>query len=618
MKTVHSATQEWIKTLLAEDLKKTRLYILIFLAVIAGSVLLPESAKSTSRRDKARYYYLLGVERDAMEDQAGAYEYFRRAAETDTDYLEAVYLYNEMRMRLRSDSVTLDDATKSLAKVRKYVDAYPGDYNEARYYAYLAGNIFQPAEAVDVLKMLGTVYPSKTELLLELADAYIKTDSLNGALAALDRYEKAEGKSPDISVRKISYMLALNDTVNALAEARNMAAENPRIAEYQLTEGHVYSYLKDNESALKSYLRALEIDPEDPSSMLSIASVYAAEGDSVKYDDMIYKVLLSERLTLDSKLELLGKYVVGLYVNKSYLPRADNLFSVLREQYPHEPDVLDFSSEYSAAKENWEDAIEEISYAIDLRPEKTEYWNRLMSYQMAANKPKDALTTFNRMLEKDIAPEYGTKYLQATAYSLSGDYDNAIKHYEKLIHEYVAELNPTDSVLDRKPLTRLDASTLETVSDLLCGIGDAYNLKGDTVTAFKVYDNALIANPYNSLALNNYAYYLSLRNENLERALEMSRQSLDISPDNPTFLDTYAWIQFKLKNFEEAKKYQSAAIEKTPETDASEELYSHYGDILFMAGEPEEAVIYWKKALELAPDNALLKKKVKNKAYYYE
>ena len=103
----------------------------------------------------------------------------------------------------------------------------------------------------------------------------------------------------------------------------------------------------------------------------------------------------------------------------------------------------------------------------------------------------------------------------------------------------------------------------------------------------------------------------------LDRALQMSSQAIQIEPDNYTFLDTYAWIQFLKGNLEEALKYQMSAVEKAEASeDISAELYSHLGDILFNSARPDEAVDAWKKAAELNPDDALLKKKIKAKMYF--
>ena len=85
-------------------------------------------------------------------------------------------------------------------------------------------------------------------------------------------------------------------------------------------------------------------------------------------------------------------------------------------------------------------------------------------------------------------------------------------------------------------------------------------------------------------------------------------------PDNATYLDTYAWIFFKQGNYSLARIYLQNALDKTKEPSA--ELFEHYGDILFMLGEVDEAVTYWQKALEAGSESAeLLQKKIKNKKY---
>ena len=88
--------------------------------------------------------------------------------------------------------------------------------------------------------------------------------------------------------------------------------------------------------------------------------------------------------------------------------------------------------------------------------------------------------------------------------------------------------------------------------------------------------------------------------------------------ETSTTLDTYAWILFRMGDYKDARTYQASAIEKAAEEGTlSEELYSHYGDILFMNGLPDEAVENWKKALELSPDDELLKKKVEHRTFFY-
>lgn len=63
------------------------------------------------------------------------------------------------------------------------------------------------------------------------------------------------------------------------------------------------------------------------------------------------------------------------------------------------------------------------------------------------------------------------------------------------------------------------------------------------------------------MVLNNYAYYLSLKKKDLQRAEAMSRLSNELEPDNSTYLDTYAWVLFQQKRYDEAKQYMDKVVE---------------------------------------------------------
>jgi predicted phage terminase large subunit-like protein len=129
----------------------------------------------------------------------------------------------------------------------------------------------------------------------------------------------------------------------------------------------------------------------------------------------------------------------------------------------------------------------------------------------------------------------------------------------------------------------------------------------------KDYENAIKLEPNNPFTLNNYAYYLSLRKNQLERAKKMSRKTLDIAPDNGSFLDTYAWICFQLGQYQEALLYQEKAVEI--EKEDKKTIYEHYGDILSKVGNIEKAVVYWQKSMDAGNSNKVLKQKITEKKY---
>jgi Tfp pilus assembly protein PilF len=151
-----------------------------------------------------------------------------------------------------------------------------------------------------------------------------------------------------------------------------------------------------------------------------------------------------------------------------------------------------------------------------------------------------------------------------------------------------------------------------TLAHLYTSIGDVYFLQKEYSKTDKYFAKALKLQPNNILALNNYAYYLSLRKTKLSKALSMSRITIDTEPNNATYLDTYAWILYEMKRYEEAKKvFQRALVNGGNEEGV---MLEHYGDVLYALGEFSNAQIYWQRALEKGNDTPELREKLKKLA----
>jgi Tfp pilus assembly protein PilF len=113
------------------------------------------------------------------------------------------------------------------------------------------------------------------------------------------------------------------------------------------------------------------------------------------------------------------------------------------------------------------------------------------------------------------------------------------------------------------------------------------------------------------MALNNFAYFLSLRNVDLDKAANMSKRSIELDPGNPSNLDTYAWILYMRGEYLEAKKQVLKSLELSPN---NAEVVEHFGDILYRLNEVEDANVQWKKAKVLGGSSNELDAKIKNKS----
>lgn len=599
-------------------MKKNPAIFLLLLAVLA-TVSSVAFADNDELRRKARYYYLEGARRQAEKNNIAAYEYFKKAYLLDPSYEEAASAYGMNRLMVKTDTLQSEhELLRSLDYIRRFVDAYPGDKNESLSYAYVAGRLDTISESIRIYERLDSLYPTDNMTLLQLAEAYMACHRGKEAVDVLDRYETAQGKSPQVSLKKMSYLLALGDTVGAVDEATALIDYNTNEPTFRILKGNLYEVIGDNDSTLAYFRQAEEMSPGNGTVKMALANYYKNIGDSVAFDNKMYEALLSEDFMLEEKVAFLEEYLQSLLNDKSDTARGDHLFSVLMEQYPHEPVVLDLAARYSGAKGDYKDAEEQIGYAIDLDPNNVAYWGQLMQYQLADERGSEAMETYHRAAGHIDIPD-GLKLMYASAATTEKNFEEAEKAYAELIREANPDLPLTDSISDTKFRGSLNFDGLTRLSSLYTMLGDMYYSAGDLDKTFKAYDNALFFYVSNPLTLNNYAYFLTETNGDLDRALDMSRKALDQDPENETYLDTYAWVLFKKKNYKEALEYQKQAVETAESAgEPAAEYYHHLGDIYFMNHEPENALKNWERALKLEPDNELLKKKVAHKTFFFE
>ena len=407
-------------------------------------------------------------------------------------------------------------------------------------------------------------------------------------------------RSRRVSSRKLSYLLADLDTLGAIREVTRLVDSDPTSAPYRILKGNVFDIIEMPDSALIYYQEAEMIDPESGPAKLALAGYYHQHGDSVAYDNKMYEVLLTEDLDLEQKVDLTAQYLQTLMTDKHETKRGDYLFSVLHNQYPHEPRVLDLAARYSAAKQDFKDAEEQISYALDLDPSNSVYWGQLMTYQAAGGHPEASLDTYSRAKEH-ITPDRNLRLYYASVAQMAKRYDVAAETFRAMIDSIQPGLE-IDSVLTLRDVRPdISMADLDMLSSLITSLGDVYNSAGEHERSYRMYENAITFDSSNSMACNNYAYFLSINGGDLEKALGLSEKAISgADADNPTYLDTYAWINYLMGNYEKAEEVQRKAMEQGENGGyLSAELYDHLGDILVKTGKKEEALEAWRKAVKM-------------------
>lgn len=569
--------------------------ILLLLTVLPfADKLMASDRKAISEDDRVKVEYIfLEAEKQRNMGRDDAFHHLLQYAHSlDPENSAIAYYLGYSRLMKSNLSVSDSLFSSSLRMMRKHVDAHPEDKYEAMLYAN--GNMIanQVQEGLRVLKIQAERNPHNVEVQLSIADAYARLEDYRNAIAAYDSVQQWQGQSVQLSARKVRAYQALNDTVGAIGEMRSLLATAPRNVDYNLAMGNMMLMFGERDSALTYYDKAQQYEPENGATYLAKAQFYNAIGDSVNYDQQTYQALVSKDLDVASKVEVLADYARHLLVAKDSSARTENLFKVLIEQHPNEPQIRMLFSDYLAAKDDMKGAAEQMDYAVNLDPTDAQAWNRLLVLNIISENYEAAIAAGDRAIElnpNDIEL-YG--YIAPAYYN--------IKQYDKAIEVY------------KKALAAVDSTDTEHRSMFLGGMGDAKFSMGDTIGAFALYDQAIEIDPNNVSILNNYAYFLTLCNRDLDKAERMSAKTVQAEPQNATFLDTYAWVFYKRKEYTMAQLYIEMAIKN--ERRPSSDIYDHYGDILLAVGNKQEALKQWKKALELDAGNKELLEKVEKLA----
>lgn len=604
-------------------------YIIIFslLALLSIPTIYGEKKTAArSGREMARHFFHRGNVEEANGRTDAAYEYSRKALMADTGYVDAAFSFGAVRMMIDHDTLA-SHRTKldNLNLTRKLIDAYPADFQAGMLYSQLASVLDTLPETIRVLEILEKNHPKESVIQIYKSNAYGAMGMTDSAINAIRKYERLEGMTFETSLRKLRYRLMDDDTIGAIGEIDELIAKNHGNSDYISYKAKVYQMLEMNDSAFKYFSRVLELNPDDGVAQAELADIYAQRGDSAAYDSLISKALISENLDLSSKTQILAQYLQRMIDDKSDLGRSDLVMAKLAEQYPHEPEVLFISAKYSAAKKDYKEAIRQIDYAIKLDGTNPEYLNPKMSYLMMDNRPAEALKIYEEAKEEGKELSAGATMVYVSAAQEAGLPEKALNALDSLIRGINPAVSLADTVIDTGKLRSNSFYDLFMLSQYYQMAGDIYHSMDNLPETFRCYRDALAIFPDNDLALNNFAYFLVEKGgfgpgtPEFAKAKEMSAKSVSDTADNgspSTYLDTYAWILFKEKDYEEAEKYQRMAVEEAGPDADDMELFSHFGDILYMNGKAEEALKQWEKALKIAPDNELLKKKVTHKTYF--
>ena len=436
------------------------------------------------------------------------------------------------------------------------------------------------------------------ETLATLAWLYKTSGDYAGAIRTLERLERLDGRSEALSMEKFQTYLAMKDDEHAYQALEELCAEYPLDLRYRVLMGDLYDQHGYHERALDIYRDVLTAEPDNSYAQLSLLAYYkAARADSL-YLDLLNRVVLNPRTQSGARIEAMRAYAVDNIKARADSTPVLNLFRQALTEPQENRDMAELYAYYMIERKMPADSVMKVMYRIlEIEPDYTKARLQILQYMLLRG-DMQRVAQICREGELYDPSEITFYYYEGEAHYRSGNNAEAIR------------------VLQRGA-DRVDENTdPQLASDVLALLGDVLHDSHLTEEAYLAYDRSLEYNPLNLFCLNNYAYFLSVEGKKLDKAEGMSRRTVEVEPQNATYLDTYAWILFKLGRYREAQIYMEEALRYTPETEENVSIFDHAGDIYYYCGKKDRAPEFWKKALQLTSDKAqkrLLQRKIRQR-----
>ena len=555
------------------------------------AVALAQSSLTPEQQRKYDYFFLEAMRLKEKKDYASAFGLLQHCLDIHPNAASALYEVSQYYMFLRQVPQGQEALEKAVANA-------PDNYWYSQGLASLYQQQNELDKAVTLLEQMVVRFPAKQDPLFNLLDLYGRQEKYDEVISTLNRLEKRMGKNEQLSMEKFRIYLQMKDDKKAFQEIESLVQEYPMDMRYQVILGDVYLQNGKKQEAYDVYQKVLAAEPDNPMAIFSMASYYKQTGQEELYQQQLDTLLLNKKVTPDTKVGVMRQMIVENEQADKESTQIIALFDRIMKQEQDDPQIPMLYAQYLLSKNMEAESVPVLEQVVDLDP--TNNAARMMLIGAAVKKEdyKQIIKVCEPGIEAtpDALEFY---YYLAVAYNQAEKPDSVISICKRALEHKTAD------------------GKKEIVSEFYSILGDMYHTQKQMKEAYAAYDSALVYNPSNIGALNNYAYYLSVERRDLDKAEEMSYKTVKAEPNNATYLDTYAWILFEKGNYAEARIYIDNAM-KSEGGDKSDVIVEHCGDIYYMTGDVDGALTYWKKALEMGSESKTLKQKIEKKKYIAE
>lgn len=576
----------------------------IFILILVAAILLPMAGFAQKREKKKKQKAETNTEEAFNSTEVTNLFIDATRARLAGDVTKAIKLYETCLAKNPKHSASMYELAQLYYNTSDYSTAarYAENASEIepgnKWYKLLLVEIYGKAgrkkELLATCEKLVEQDPRNLDFLYELANAYLMNDDGNNAIKTYQKIEDLLGVTEEISMQKQRIFLIQNKTDKAAQEMEKLIKEFPdQETRYLSTLAEMYVQSGKQDEALKIYEKILEKDPNNPYIHITLSDFYRQKGEMERSFDELKLGFANPALDVDTKVRVLLAFFSVSEMYNEHKQDIIELAQILVVTHPDDPKSHSLYGDLLLDNKKYAEARDEFRKVIAIDSSRYAVWESLLNAEIQLADYKALENESSRAIE--LFPLLPVPYLfRGVALLESKNYSEA-----------VSNLNTGAKMVSGNNLLLVQFYTY---------LGDAYNRMKDFELSDQSYEKALKIDPENSFVLNNYAYYLSLRNVKLDKAEIMSAKSLKLDPTNAANMDTYGWILYKLGKYSEAAEWVQKAIDATAEADP--DLLEHLGDIKYKSGDKEKALQLWQNALKVGKGSDFLEQKVKEGILY--
>jgi tetratricopeptide (TPR) repeat protein len=547
-------------------------------ATIAGKTLMPVDSPMVNQ------LFFSALREKTIENLTKAADLFERVIQLDPANDASLYELANLK-KLQNDYPTAQTLLEKAVSINK----------DNEWYWIALANCYEKnndfARLLNVFDELIRIAPDNQDYYFDKANAYFFLAKYDAALKVYDQIEQMTGPSDDLLANRQKIYLKQGKVELAAKQLEQTIAANPSEMRYYLLLAEIYNSNNLTDKALKVLQTAEKVDAGNGPVHLELAEIYRnKKNEEASYNELLLGFAVPE-LDIDQKIRILMGYVPR-FPDPNAKASALELSKVLTEAHPGDARAYAIYGDMLAQNNRMKEAKGMYKKSFSLNNQVYEVQEQLVRVELGANETDEAIADGENSLS--LFPNQAwMNYLVGIAWYQKKDFKKAAGYLKN-----AASLGTDDK---------------ELLSQSFSALGDCYHTLKDYPNSDSAYEKAITFNPDNVYTLNNYAYYLSLRGEQLEKAAGMAKHANELQANNASFEDTYAWILFKQKDYAGAKLWIEKAL--ADDKDNSAVKMEHYGDIMFYIGNIDVAVENWKKAKANGDQSPVLERKINERKY---